>query len=137
MDFINSENQFWFQLELFEDLAEYEWAHHMEQVHGTDGTRFNPKSIEVGASLDIWVGELYRSLKVSSKEQVDFSGVDVVRFEIVSIPMKMVLTVTVKYLILGLVSKILYIPQNMCFWDISLEKNTALCPTQDGIPTAI
>lgn len=57
----------------------------MEPVHGTDGTRFDPDSIKPGAALDIWVGELYRTLKVCYKEQVDFSGVDVLRFEIVSI----------------------------------------------------
>lgn len=70
------------QMEEYEGQHKFKWTNHYEVVRGTDGTRFNPKMVNVGATLDVWVGELFRSLQFTSEQQLDFSGVDVIRFEL-------------------------------------------------------
>ncbi|GMH35846.1 hypothetical protein BSKO_03714 [Bryopsis sp. KO-2023] len=70
------------QYEMWEGEVEHEWTTHQEKVRGTDGTRFFPEVVKVDQAVDIWVGDLYRTLTLRGKEVKDFSGVEVVRFEL-------------------------------------------------------
>lgn len=69
------------QLEMWEGEVEHEWTTHQERVRGTDGTRFSPDVVKVDQAVDIWVGDIYRTLTLRGTEKKDLSGVEVVRFE--------------------------------------------------------
>lgn len=72
-------------MEVYEGEDAYEWTNHMEPVRGTDGTRFDPNDIKLGSQLDVWVGDLFRTIKLRGSKKVSFSGVEVTRFEVVSV----------------------------------------------------